>query len=625
MCPGLTNDLQQVEDSRKTAIINRELERLNIDIAALQETRLPSSGSLREQDYTFFWQGREPEELHMHGSMTLAYTLPYSALRLRPRMSFMRSLRLPSERSQPQNNYTCLGISMLVSELTKNPGPPIIGHFGVGKLNENGQRLLEMCSYHDLCVTNTFFATKPQHKVSWCHPRSRHWHQLDLVITRRPSLNCVLTTRSYHSADCDTDHSLVGCKVRLQPKRIDHSKQKGRPRINTVRAKMPDLCKRFAYSTEEAHRDCPTNSAEERWNHIRGPIYNSAMDTFGKRQRQNPDWFEAGITKPEPAIAPKRKALLNYKREPSEKTLDALRKARNDAQRLPRRSANDYWLNLCQNIQVSPDCGNIRDMCDGMKKAFGPSITKIAPLKTASGDTITDRGKQMERWVEHYQERENTVSTAAVDELRKAIDSLASGKALGNDGITPEVVKAGKSTALHHHPHELLLHTVGKAFARVVLNRLQKLAERVYPEAHCGFRSERSTTDMVFSLRQLQEKCREQRCPLYIAFIDLTKAFDLVSREGLFTLLQRIGCPPKLLRMISSFHEDMHVTVQYDGSYSDPFPNRSGVKQGCVLAPTLFGIFFSLLLSCAFSQSEDGVYLHIRNDGSLFNLARLRV
>lgn len=59
-----------------------------------------------------------------------------------------------------------------------------------------------------------------------------------------------------------------------------------------------------------------------------------------------------------------------------------------------------------------------------------------------------------------------------------------------------------------------LLSAVGKAFARVVLNRLQSLAEHVYPEAQCGFRAGRSTTDMIFSLRQLQEKCREQRRPL---------------------------------------------------------------------------------------------------------------
>ena len=64
---------------------------------------------------------------------------------------------------------------------------------------------------------------------------------------------------------------------------------------------------------------------------------------------------------------------------------------------------------------------------------------------------------------------------------------------------------------------------VGKVFARVILIRLQKLTERIYPESQCGFSAERSTIDMIFSLRQLQEKCREQHMPLYIALIDLTK------------------------------------------------------------------------------------------------------
>ncbi|KAL8568560.1 hypothetical protein ACOMHN_058497 [Nucella lapillus] len=81
---------------------------------------------------------------------------------------------------------------------------------------------------------------------------------------------------------------------------------------------------------------------------------------------------------------------------------------------------------------------------------------------------------------------------------------------------------------------------------------------------------------------------------------------------------------PKLLRLISSFHEDMKDTVRYDGSSSDPFPIKSGVKQGCVLAPTLFGILFSLLLRYAFSQSKEGFCLHTRSDSSLFSLARPR-
>jgi hypothetical protein len=68
----------------------------------------------------------------------------------------------------------------------------------------------------------------------------------------------------------------------------------------------------------------------------------------------------------------------------------------------------------------------------------------------------------------------------------------------------------------------------------------------------------------------------------------------------------------------------MFGTAQYDGASSDPFPIKSGVKQWCVLAPTLFSIFFSLLLRHAFSKSEKGIFLHTRSDGNLFYLARLR-
>lgn len=90
-----------------------------------------------------------------------------------------------------------------------------------------------------------------------------------------------------------------------------------------------------------------------------------------------------------------------------------------------------------------------------------------------------------------------------------------------------------------------LLSITGKLFARVTRNRLQVLAEKLYPESQPGVQVGRSTLDMIFSLRQLQEKCREQQKTLYIAFINLTEAFDLVNRSGLFQHVKGIGCPPK--------------------------------------------------------------------------------
>lgn len=87
--------------------------------------------------------------------------------------------------------------------------------------------------------------------------------------------------------------------------------------------------------------------------------------------------------------------------------------------------------------------------------------------------------------------------------------------------------------------------------AKVLLYRFQSLTKHVYPKAQCGFKAGRSTINMIFSIKQLQEKCCEQRMLLFIAFIDLTKAFDLVSGTGLLTMLQRIGYShTKLLRMI---------------------------------------------------------------------------
>ena len=66
-----------------------------------------------------------------------------------------------------------------------------------------------------------------------------------------------------------------------------------------------------------------------------------------------------------------------------------------------------------------------------------------------------------------------------------------------------------------------------------------------------------STVDTINTFCQLQEKCKEQYMPLYAAYIDLTKAFNLVSRDGLLQILPKVGCPLRLLSLIQSFHSNM--------------------------------------------------------------------
>ena len=61
---------------------------------------------------------------------------------------------------------------------------PVIGHHGVSKENSNGTLLLSTCMKHNLVITNTLFQQADKHKTMWMHPRSRHWHLIDYVITR---------------------------------------------------------------------------------------------------------------------------------------------------------------------------------------------------------------------------------------------------------------------------------------------------------------------------------------------------------------------------------------------------------------------------------------------------------
>ena len=88
-----------------------------------------------------------------------------------------------------------------------------------------------------------------------------------------------------------------------------------------------------------------------------------------------------------------------------------------------------------------------------------------------------------------------------------------------------------------------------------------------------------------------------------MVFVDLTKAFDKFSRDGLWQIRRKIGCPDLFVNIIRSFHEGMVARVQDQGQTSAPFSVTNGTKQGCVMAPLLFTVF-SAMLNDAFHDND---------------------
>ena len=565
----------------------------------------------------------------------------------------------------------------------------VLGKHGIGKRNDSGLLLLEFCTELQFTITNTLFQQKKSQKTTWMHPRSKHWHQLDFILVRQRDVHDVLHTRVMPSAECYTDHRLVRSKVKLRLKTKIKRKTAPRRKL-CIDSLQSTVVKKEYQEQLQVNLDKLSKPTDPVlfWEGLKTTILQTSADVLGFSKRKNQDWFDANDEEIQALLETKRsahQAQMALPNCPLKKK--AFRCACNNLQRKLRDAKNTWWSELSREIQLYADTGNYRKFYESLKAVYGPSHKTESPLRSLDGSTLlTDKSLILNRWAQHFEDlfsADRTVCDETIlsipqcpehsdldmppttEEIEKAINQLKSGKSAGIDDIPPELWKHGGSS-LHSQLRELLISCwdsgklpadfrdavivtlyknkgeksdcsnyrgitlfsiAGKILARVLLNRLvPSIAEDILPETQCGFRSNRGTTDMVFALRQVQEKCREQNKGLYISFVDLTKAFDTVNREALWHILQRLGCPPKFLEMTKLLHEDQMGKVRLGNDLSRPFEIRNGVKQGCVLAPTLFSIFFSTMLNHAFSDEtdEDAIYIRYRLDGSLFNLRRLK-
>ena len=176
---------------------------------------------------------------------------------------------------------------------------------------------------------------------------------------------------------------------------------------------------------------------------------------------------------------------------------------------------------------------------------------------------------------------------------------------------------AGKGEVCGNYRGITLLSSAGKILPGVLLSRLNaEIVKTILPESQCGFRQNRGTTDMIFTARQIQEKCSEQRQGLYQVFVDLTKAFDSVNRERLWKILGKLGCPDHFVKLIRSFHDEMKVSVNVGSIFTDPFKVETGVKQETYLHRHCF-LFSSP--SCSMILSDTAIRESTSDTGALEN------
>ena len=154
---------------------------------------------------------------------------------------------------------------------------------------------------------------------------------------------------------------------------------------------------------------------------------------------------------------------------------------------------------------------------------------------------------------------------------------------------------------------------VGKVLLKIVANRLSNYSEAhgILPDKQCGFRPERSTVDMLFVVRRLQELARRRGVPLYMCFVGLQKAYDSVDRKLPWKVLARAGVSEEMIAIIRQFYDGIQARLRVDdGKLSDSFEVTQGLRKGCVLSTLLFNILFAAAIEVVLVRfSEDDTVL----------------
>jgi hypothetical protein len=147
----------------------------------------------------------------------------------------------------------------------------------------------------------------------------------------------------------------------------------------------------------------------------------------------------------------------------------------------------------------------------------------------------------------------------------------------------------------NHRGISLISHN-SKLLERMILERLEPALEEYVPQNQYGFKKKCGTADAILISKLLGKSAYNQRMADIRCYVDLTKAYDKVNRELLWRILRRLGIPDRLVNLITSFHEGAYAQAQVNGVLSNPFPLHRDLKQGSVLSPILFNIFFGALI-----------------------------
>lgn len=527
-----------------------------------------------------------------------------------------------------------------------------MGRYGRGTRNDNGERLLEYCAFNNLRLTNTCFRHKYIHDYTFYSNDHRTKKLIDHVMVRRRMASSVMDSRVYRTTALSSDHKLVVARIRLKLRAP--VTQRVIPKLNVAKLSDPVVRQQFQLETQNrfaALMDMPDDADTElMWSRFHSHILGAGKATLGTKPR----------TKSSAKLSIRTLELIEQKRSSPNLKRGQRRHLTYLIQKGMAEDAEAVWAAKATNIEQAAASHNMSQVYSELKSMCGKSGQISDVIKDPTGSLITDTERKLPRWREHFstllnrdppatlsrelqEEADDAAPTDTIpvtpptlQETSEAIRRLKAGKASGADDILPELLKCGGPAtceAMHkvlcniwhtgqppadwkqaivlpffkkgdkaeckNYRGISLLSVAGKILCSVINTRLRAWRNVHTREEQAGFRPGRGCVDQIFALRQTVEERLKYQQPTSIVFIDFAAAFDSVHRESLWQTMASNQVPAPIINIIRNLYDGSSSRVRAYGQLSEPFLVNSGVRQGCVLSPTLFNFVVDWILNTA--------------------------
>lgn len=523
------------------------------------------------------------------------------------------------------------GIVLVIGDFNAKIGQPqieenlIMGKYGYGKRNERGERLIDYAREYKLAVMNTFFKKRANQRWTWISPDHKVKNEIDFILTNNPKV--INNIEVLNNVNFPSDHRLVRatCLIKLPKKSRKNFKDtpKNLKSEKEIQNYLYNLGCNISNNTDEH------TGVQENYNMIEEVIKNS-LKTASKsdkriRQKIISETTEKLIEKRTKLLTTKNKD--KYMRSELSKLFKEVKRAIKKDYSKHRHDVITRNLNNFRSTKRALRELNLsKTWIHKLEYNFTETKTRkdILNFTTAFYKELYKKKQNDIHQIINSKSISNTVEPIDEKEVYKHITSLKTEKSPGPDGLSNEALRHGLPILLNPitnlfnkildtemvpkqwctsdiillykkgNPLDVgnyrpisLLSCIYKIFSSILSQRIAQKIDNAQTIEQAGFRSGFSTIDHIHTLGQVTSKYKEFNKPLYVAFIDYSKAFDSINHNAIWNALQLSKIDQKYINIIKFIYANSTSKVKLE-TRGEEVKIERGVRQGDPISPKLF-------------------------------------